>query len=88
MRPLIASAEPAELTLEVPRPPDYLAALEASRHYAGFNDHAFPGCFVCGPERLRGDGLRIFAGPWTGEAGGDTAEAAAGRVAAPWVPAP
>ncbi|HEX9472859.1 MAG TPA: hypothetical protein VF931_01625 [Steroidobacteraceae bacterium] len=83
---LIASAEPAELTLEVPRPPEYLAALEASRHYTGFNDHAFPGCFVCGPERARGDGLRIFAGPWTPEAGGDTAGAAAQRVAAPWVP--
>ena len=74
---LVASAEPAKLELAVPAPPDYLAALEASRHYAGFTAHAFPNCFVCGPERARGDGLRIFAGPLT---------ATPDIVAAPWVP--
>jgi hypothetical protein len=44
--------------------------------YAGFTEHPFPTCFVCGPKRELGDGLRIFAGP------------VAGRdiVAAPWVP--
>lgn len=26
-------------------------------------DHPLPGCFVCGPARAPGDGLRIFAGP-------------------------
>ncbi|HLQ12802.1 MAG TPA: hypothetical protein VK130_06100 [Steroidobacteraceae bacterium] len=83
---LIASAEPAELALVVPRPPEYLAALEASRRYVGFSDHAFPGCFVCGPERARGDGLRIFAGPWSAGPESDTAGAAAPVVAAPWVP--
>jgi hypothetical protein len=61
----------------VPAPPGYLDALEASRHYSGFVAHAFPGCFVCGPERARGDGLRIFAGALAGTAG---------MVAAPWVP--
>ena len=75
---VIASAEPTRLEIEVPSPPDYLAALEASRRYAGFTGHAFPGCFVCGPERARGDGLRIFAGPLTA--------GAAAMVAAPWVP--
>ena len=79
---VIASAEPARLELAVPEPPDYFAALEASRHYAGFNAHAFPNCFVCGPERARGDGLRIFAGPLTTGADATTAE----MVAAPWVP--
>ncbi|HVN98489.1 MAG TPA: hypothetical protein VMT49_00485 [Steroidobacteraceae bacterium] len=74
---LVASAEPAQLTLAVPPPPDYLAALEASRHYAGFSAHAFPNCFVCGPQRARGDGLRIFAGPLA---------ATPEIVAAPWVP--
>ncbi|MEV4707349.1 hypothetical protein [Actinoplanes sp. NPDC049316] len=29
--------------------------------YPGLTDHPFPGCYVCGPERL--DGLRIFPGP-------------------------
>jgi hypothetical protein len=73
---LIASAEPAQLELNVPAPPGYVDALEASRHYTGFTAHAYPGCFVCGPERARGDGLRIFAG----------ALADAPMVAAPWVP--
>jgi hypothetical protein len=73
---LIARAEPAGLHLHVPAAPDYLAALEASRHYLGFVDHAFPGCFVCGPKRARGDGLRVFAGPC----------GARGLVASPWTP--
>ena len=25
--------------------------------------HPFPTCFVCGPDRLPGDGMRLFAGP-------------------------
>jgi hypothetical protein len=61
----------------VPRAPDYLAAMEASRRYRGFDDHGFPGCFVCGPGRARGDGLRIFAGACSDDAA---------MVAAPWVP--
>ena len=39
-------------------------AVEASRSYAGFADHPFPSCYVCGPERA--DGLRIFPGPVPG----------------------
>ena len=73
----LASATPDQLALEVPRAPDYLGAMDASRRYAGFEDHTFPGCFVCGPGRARGDGLRIFAGPCAGNTG---------LVAAPWVP--
>src|SRR5258705_11828055 len=30
-----ASAEPAQLELSAPAPPDYVEALEASRHYTG-----------------------------------------------------
>ncbi len=45
--------------------------------YAGFRTHPFPRCFVCGPDREEGDGLRIFPGPL-----GD------GRVASLWVPHP
>jgi hypothetical protein len=51
-------------------------AVWASQHYPGFREHAFPDCFVCGPHRRRGDGLRIFPGML------DT-----GIVAAPWLPA-
>jgi hypothetical protein len=60
---VVAEAVPAELTLEPPAPVDRETADLASRRYPGFERHAFPTCFVCGPERAEGDGLRIFAGP-------------------------
>ncbi|MGA2562972.1 MAG: hypothetical protein ABSF96_05365 [Steroidobacteraceae bacterium] len=72
---VLARAWPAALQLDVPAAPSYLEALEASRQFAGFARHAYPGCFVCGPQRRRGDGLRIFAGRLGG----------AGLVAAPWI---
>jgi hypothetical protein len=72
----IGEAHPAFLALTAPPAPDYLEAVEASRHYAGFRYHRFPSCFVCGTQRVRGDGLRIFAGPISER----------GVVAAPWVP--
>jgi hypothetical protein len=72
----VARAAVQRLTLEVPEPPRYVDAVWASQHYAGFHDHPFPECFVCGPQRRRGDGLRIFAGHLDG-----------GMVAAPWLPA-
>ena len=43
--------------------------------------HALPGCFVCGPARAEGDGLRIFAGPLS-SVGDDWPDA----FAAPWIP--
>ena len=63
---LVGDAVPATLSLDPPSPPEYLGALEASRHYAGLRYHRFPTCFVCGTQRARGDGLRIFAGPVEG----------------------
>ena len=72
----IGAAQPAEVSLQTRPAPGYLQAVEASRHYAGFRYHRFPTCFVCGVQRARGDGLRIFAGP-LGESG---------VVGAPWVP--
>jgi hypothetical protein len=72
----IGEARPAVLNLDARPAPDYLEAVEASRRYAGFRYHRFPSCFVCGTQRVRGDGLRIFAGPISER----------GMVAAPWVP--
>ena len=80
---LIAQGRPARLDLVPPQPPGYLEAVEASRHYFGFERHAFPTCFVCGPARLRGEGLRIFAGPL---ARADSTDAQI--FAAPWVADP
>lgn len=72
---IVGEATRSTLDLEIPEPPGLEEAVEASRRYAGFETHPFPGCFVCGPERAPGDGLRIFpgrvgatnivAGPWT-----------------------
>jgi hypothetical protein len=72
---LVAEAIPASFELHVPAPPSFEEAEAASARYPGLEEHAFPRCFVCGPERDPGDGLRIFAGPL-----GD------GRFAATWRP--
>jgi len=67
----------APLELDVPASPGYLQAQESSRH-GPHNplEHPCPGCFVCGPDRAAGDGLRIFAGPVPGR----------DLVAAAWAP--
>jgi hypothetical protein len=44
------------------------------------NTHKHPTCFVCGPARARGDGLRLIAGPLTEGSDNKT-----GIVAASWV---
>lgn len=75
---LIAEAISASVEAE-PGPAVSLAAAGiASGRYVGFARHPFPECFVCGPHRHEGDGLRIFPGPL----------AAVEGVAAPWVPDP
>jgi hypothetical protein len=75
---LIAEARLAELDLSPPEPPSYEQAIRASESFLGFKQHQFPSCFVCGPQRSAGDGLRVFPGPVPG---GQT-------IAAPWVPDP
>jgi len=73
---LVAEAVPGSVELDVPDPPSWAEAERAAARYPGFAEHAFPRCFVCGPDRGADDGLRIFAGPL-----GD------GRFAATWSPA-
>ena len=71
---LVGEARRSTLDLNVPASPPLEVATEASRHFAGFESHIFPGCFVCGPERGEGDGLLVFPG----------AVAGSEVVAAPW----
>lgn len=73
---LIAQARSADPDLTAPEPPSFAAAEQATPSYPGFEHHPFPRCFVCGPQRAAGDGLRIFPGAIPGRA----------IVAAPWVP--
>jgi hypothetical protein len=75
---LLAEARPvvAEVELAVPG----AVSLEEARAVAGrsryYDAPVFPGCFVCGPARAPGDGLRIFPGQSAGRP----------RWAAPWTP--
>jgi hypothetical protein len=50
-------------------------ATAAESSYAGLSGHPFPGCFVCGPDRTAGDGLRLSPGRYT-----------AGHTACVWTP--
>lgn len=58
----VIEATPFELDIGVPEPVGVDDARHASERYAGFQAHPFATCFVCGPERAEGDGLRIFPG--------------------------
>jgi len=73
---LIAEAQATNLDLPVPAAPDFGAAEVAANNYRAFDDHVFRRCFVCGPDRTPGDGLRIFAG----------AAENSSIVAAAWIP--
>lgn len=73
---VIAEAKVAELELPPPVTPSFAEAQEAAEAFPGFTRHTFPQCFVCGPQRQAGDGLRIFPGSLESES----------IVAAPWIP--
>lgn len=73
---LVAEARSATLDVQAPPAPSFERAQELSAHYVGHARHHFPRCFVCGPGRAVGDGLRIFPG----------AELVGAPVAAPWLP--
>jgi hypothetical protein len=76
---LIAQGSPARgIEIEPPGAVPLEAAAEASRSSPLHRSHPFPTCFVCGPRRDSGDGLRIIPGPVAGR----------DLVAAPWVPGP
>ncbi|SDU45091.1 hypothetical protein [Jiangella alkaliphila] len=60
---LVAVAAPASDGDLVAVPPVPVAEVaEISARYPGFAAHPFPECFVCGPDRSPGDGLRLFPG--------------------------
>ncbi|MEX3010485.1 hypothetical protein [Hoeflea sp. TYP-13] len=58
----IATAKPAPVDIQVPPAPTLVEANAASSKAIKVEDHLFPECFVCGPNRCEGDGLRIFSG--------------------------
>lgn len=71
----VIEARPSNVEASVPGSVSLADAERAAAGYEGLHNHAFPMCFVCGPERAPGDGLRVFPGELPG-----------GVAAAPWTP--
>jgi hypothetical protein len=73
---LVAEAFPTSVDLAVPEPVALGDAESATKAYPGFTLESMFPCFVCGPQRLEGDGFRVFPSPVPGR----------DVVAAPWIP--
>jgi hypothetical protein len=78
---LVIEAVGADIDLPVPAPVSFAEAQDAVERSPAYQNHPFPTCFVCGPERREHDGLRVFPGPVQAQEGFDN------LFAAPWVPA-
>jgi hypothetical protein len=86
---LIAEASAGHFQHQPVAPVSRARAESVQAAYPGLFDHSFNGCFVCGPEREVGDGMRLCPGPisadrtacvWTPDE--SLADAHAGRFAA------
>jgi hypothetical protein len=76
----IATGRPTKLDMSRVEKATYAEAAEAEkRTMIKPHEHLNPMCFVCGPDRAPGDGLRLFAGPLN-------RQDADGVFAAPWTP--
>src|SRR3954468_7010348 len=71
--PFIWSAHPPKEQVS------FKQAEDSSALSPAFHNHPFPTCFTCGPDRVPGDGLRIFPGKWKGKD--------RDYFVAPWIPA-
>jgi hypothetical protein len=74
---LVAEAVPGRFAARVVDPVDFATATTARMAYRGNTNHPFPACFVCGPDRGVGDGMRLTPGL-----------IATGRTACVWMPDP
>lgn len=74
---LVASAAPGAFVGGLVEAVDFGSASAARSAYRGATNHPFPGCFVCGPAREPGDGMRLAPGI-----------VAPRRTACVWVPEP
>jgi hypothetical protein len=59
---LVAEAEPGSVADDELAPVSFDEAVRISASYPGLIAHPFPTCFVCGPDRAPGDGMRLFPG--------------------------
>jgi hypothetical protein len=74
---LVASAAPGAFQADPVESVDFETATSARSSYRGAVDHPFPHCFVCGPARVPGDGMRLAPGLID-----------EGRTACSWLPDP
>jgi hypothetical protein len=72
---VVAEAADGPLPVDAVDPVPLDEARAAETGYAGLLAHPFPTCFVCGPDRAPGDGLRLAPG-----------RIGSGRTACSWVP--
>jgi hypothetical protein len=81
---IVATGRPASVELARLETASFDEALAAERLTPiKPHEHLLPMCFVCGPAREAGDGLRIFAGPLARQARPDSPV-----LAATWTPDP
>lgn len=73
---VVAEARPAPVDVEPLPCPTWEEAEAGKRASRKPEDHYYPACFVCGPARGEGDGLRILPGPVPGR----------DFVASTWIP--
>ncbi len=83
----ILSLRPVHLALPDIHSPGLEAATVAAATFRNIDDHVLPHCFVCGPARAEGDGLRIFP-DWLKDPAGVENPNPFPVVAAPWLPTP
>lgn len=60
---ILADARTANAVADIPARPGVASAADAAARTFAAEKHRIPGCFVCGPHRKPGDGLRIHPGP-------------------------
>ena len=73
---VVAEGMPASVEIDVPDSVSFEEAAKATESFVWAENHPYPTCFVCGPQRAARDSLRIFPGAIEGR----------DIVAAPWVP--
>lgn len=59
---LVGEAKPAMFDLAPAPAPTLQEARAAERRYAGYVNHRYPTCFVCGDGRAKQDGLHLYTG--------------------------
>jgi hypothetical protein len=59
---LVLQLQPKEFELEITESPTLEEAEAANGALVHEEQHPYPGCFTCGPDRAEGDGLRLFMG--------------------------